>query len=64
VAIQAKTAGLGEDHWVGSVTDRTQFKDLNGTWIKRDAKTGRFMSGKDTPYKSVAKEPDRRRKSK
>ena len=48
---------------VGAVRERTQFEH-NDTWFKRDANTGRIMGGKKdgTPFKGVAKEPDRRRK--
>lgn len=47
----------------GSVRDRTQFEH-QGTYYKRDTNTGRIIDGKKdgTPFKGVAKEPDRRRK--
>lgn len=48
---------------IGSVRDRTQFEH-NGTFFKRDTTNGQIISGKKdgTPYKGVAREPDRRRK--
>ena len=47
----------------GSVTGRTQMKAPGGNYIKRDASTGRLMSGKadGSSYKGVAKENDGRR---
>lgn len=46
----------------GSVTKRTQFRHPNGSWVKRDRGTGRFVDQKKTPgpFKGVAKEPDGR----
>jgi hypothetical protein len=47
----------------GSVTGRTQMKTPSGSYIKRNAETGRLMGGKvdGSPYKGVAKENDGRR---
>lgn len=47
----------------GSVIDRTQFEGPHGTFIKRDAETGRFMAHKKDgePFKGVAQEDDGRR---
>ena len=54
----------GEDFRRGSVIGRTQLEGPHGTFIKRDAATGRFMAHKKDglPYKGVAKEDDGRRK--
>jgi hypothetical protein len=59
----------GEGYRIGSVDDRTQVQNpVTGDWTKRDrdpdSKTaGKFMDVKSggTPFKGVAKEPDRRR---
>jgi hypothetical protein len=61
MAKNAKSAGRGEGYRDGSVKNRSQFKHKNGTWFKRDTKTGQIMSGQDTPHKGVANEPDGRR---
>ncbi len=47
---------------IGSVRDRTQFKQ-GETWVKRDTQTGRIMDRKSDgePFKGVAKESDGRR---
>lgn len=52
----------GDGHRIGSVKDRTQMQRPDGDWQKRDRTTGELMGTKDdgTPYKGVAKEPDRR----
>lgn len=51
-------------HWNGSVTDRSQTKTPSGHWVKRNADNGQFMDVKSDgkPFKSVAKEPDGRKK--
>ena len=56
-------ANTGEGFRRGSVTERTQLEGPNGTYIKRDAGTGRFMAHKKdgTPFKGVAQEDDGRR---
>lgn len=49
----------GKDHRDGAVRDRSQTKNPNGQWIKRDTETGRFMDVKtsdDKPFKGVRKE--------
>jgi hypothetical protein len=52
----------GDGHRKGAVTGRTQFQRPDGTYQKRDERTGRLMEVKQTPgpYKGVAKEPDGR----
>jgi hypothetical protein len=47
---------------VGLITGRTQFQN-GDTWFKRDRTTGQIIGGKadEKPFKSVAKEPDKRR---
>jgi len=57
----AKNTGKG--FRIGSVKDRTQTQTPHGNWVKRDAKTGRFMDQKadGKPFKGVAKEVDGRR---
>lgn len=58
----ATNSPAGDGHRNGPVTQRSQF-ERDGTWFKRDTKTGRIMDGKaDKPFKGVPKEPDRRRK--
>lgn len=54
----------GKNHRIGSIKDRSQFhNEMNDTYFKRDATTGRIMEGKqDTPFKGVAKEHDGRKK--
>lgn len=56
----AKNSGAGFRR--GAVTGRTQFQRDDGTWQKRDERTGHFMQVKDDgkPFKGVAKEPDGR----
>ena len=54
----------GRNYRKGSVDSRTQIHNpKNGTWVKRDANTGRFMDVKSggKPFKGVAKEIDDRR---
>ncbi len=52
----------GDGYRKGAVTGRTQYQRDDGTWQKRDERSGRFMEVKDdgTPFKGVAKEPDGR----
>jgi hypothetical protein len=52
----------GKDHRKGAVTARTQVERKDGTFQKRNERTGEFMEGKSTPgpFKGVAKEPDGR----
>ena len=41
----------------GQVSQRSQcYNEKTKTYIKRDAKTGKFLSTKKTPYKGVKKE--------
>ena len=41
----------------GAVKDRTQVQNpKTELYMKRDSNTGRFISGKSTPYKGVTKE--------
>lgn len=46
----------------GAVTGRTQFRRDDGSFQKRDERTGHFMEVKSggVPSKGVAKEPDGR----
>lgn len=48
---------IGDGHRIGAVRNRSQFEH-NGIYYKRDAETGRIMSGKQdgTPYKGVRRE--------
>ncbi|MFY0758753.1 hypothetical protein AB1K32_07720 [Metabacillus dongyingensis] len=48
----------GKNHRDGFVKDRTQFQLPNGTWVKRDADTGRIMDQKTSggKFKGVRKE--------
>lgn len=50
----AKNSGKG--HRVGIVKGRTQtYNPKTGQYVKR-GKDGKFMSSKDTPYKSIRRE--------
>lgn len=54
----------GNGYRKGSIDNRSQtYNPQNGTHVKRDTTTGRFMDVKSdgTPFKGVAKEPDGRR---
>jgi len=44
----------------GATKNRSQIKTSNGVYMKRDAKTGKFISGKKTPYKGVRKEKSKK----
>lgn len=52
----AKNTGSG--HRKGAVRSRTQSKSPTGHFIKRDAKTGRFLDVKSdkSPFKGIRKE--------
>ena len=51
----AKNTGNG--HRAGVVSGRTQvYNPTTEKYIKRDAKTGKFMSSKDTPFKNIRNE--------
>jgi len=52
----------GSNYRRGAVTGRTQYKRQDGSWQKRDERSGRFMEVKDDgrPFKGVAREPDGR----
>ncbi len=56
----AKNKTVGDNFRVGAVKGRSQvYNPKTDTWIKRDAKTGRFMDNKtssNTPFKGVRKE--------
>ena len=42
---------------IGAVNDRSQiFNPKNNTYVKRDAKTGQFISASKNKYKGVANE--------
>ena len=49
----AKNTGSG--HRSGAVKNRSQMLTKNGVYMKRD-ETGKFVSGKSSPYKGVRKE--------
>ena len=49
----------GDGKRIGAVRNRSQTKTPSGHWVKRNAKTGRFMDIKTsskTPFKGVRKE--------
>ncbi len=49
----------GDGRRIGAVRERSQtFNPKTNQWVKRDAKTGRFMDVKKdgTPFKGVTKE--------
>ncbi len=52
----AKNSGRGSR--VGAVTGRSQVRTPSGTWVKRDASTGRFTEAKKSggSFKGVRKE--------
>lgn len=50
----AKNTGRG--HRVGAVRNRSEFKHPNGTYVKRDTTSGRFMNVSDHPHKGVRDE--------
>lgn len=52
----------GNNHRIGAVKGRTQFKRPDGKYQKRNEGDGTFMSVKNDgkPFKGVAKEPDGR----
>lgn len=50
----AKNTGKG--HRVGAVKNRSEFKHPNGTFVKRDSRTGRIMDVSDKPHKGVSDE--------
>ncbi len=54
----AKNAPIGDGRRIGAVRQRSQTKTSSGHWVKRDAKTGRFMDVKSDgrPFKGVRKE--------
>lgn len=54
----------GKNYRIGSIDNRSQtYNPKNDTHVKRDTTTGRFMDVKQgEKFKSVAKEPDRRKK--
>ena len=50
---------IGDGHRKGAVRKRSQTKTPSGHYVKRDAKTGRFMDVKTSdkkPFKGVRKE--------
>lgn len=49
----AKNTGKG--HRIGAVKGRSEFK-VNGTWFKRDTKTGRILKGGPNQHKGVRSE--------
>lgn len=48
----------GNNYRNGAVKERSQVQSFFGNWLKRDAKTGRFMSGKEdgSSYKGIRRE--------
>lgn len=55
----AKNAPYGDNARKGAVKDRSQtYNPTTDKWVKRDAKTGKFMDVKQdgTPFKGVRKE--------
>lgn len=47
----AKNTGKG--HRIGAVKSRSEFQHPNGTYVKRDAKTGKIMNVSKQPHKGV-----------
>ena len=55
----ATNSPKGDGHRNGAVRDRTQVHNpKTDTWVKRDAKTGKFIAGKKDgkPFKGITKE--------
>ncbi len=50
----AKNTGKGYRR--GAVRDRSEFRHPNGTYVKRDSETGRFLNVSNTPHKGVRDE--------
>jgi len=50
----AKNTGKGRR--IGAVKGRSEFQHPNGTHIKRNTDTGRFMNVSDNPHKGVRDE--------
>lgn len=49
----------------GVVKERTQtYNPKTNQYVKRDTKTGTFVSSKDTPYKNVRKEESAKQENK
>lgn len=47
----------GEGYRTGVIAGRTQtYNPKTGKYVKRDKKTGKIISCKDTPYKNVVKD--------
>jgi hypothetical protein len=52
----------GDGYLHGAIRDRSQFfNPLTEQYVKRNDTTGQIMGAKDTPWKSVAQEPDGRK---
>ncbi len=53
----------GKSYRKGAVTGRTQLEHpkKKGMFLKRDTKTGRFMSSKTSPYKGIKKENSKKK---
>lgn len=58
VKIMAKNKPYGDNARKGAVKSRSQFKHPNGNYVKRDAKSGRFMDQKTSggKFKGVREE--------
>ena len=55
----------GNNHRKVAVKDRTQVHNQKtDMYMKRDTATGRFISGKSTPYKGVTKEENQKKNEK
>ena len=50
----AKNTGKG--YRKGAVRDRSEFQHPNGSYVKRDTKTGRFLNVSKSPHKGVRNE--------
>lgn len=50
----AKNTGKGRR--VGAVKGRSEFKHPNGSYVKRDMRTGRILNVSDKPHKGVRDE--------
>ena len=50
----AKNTGKGSR--IGAVKRRSEFRHPNGSYVKRDTKTGRILNVSDNPHKGVRDE--------
>ena len=52
----AMAKNTGKGYRTGAVRNRSEFQHPNGTYVKRDTTSGRFMNVSDKPHKGVRDE--------